>query len=111
MLINRKKHTLVYWVNLPSHLMFTSFLFHIQVKLSNTIEELNGHLREQYLQGVLNVLGQSPGFKILKDKMKFLEAFTHHILVDSTWCLLDELTDGLQVTGMVGVVRNHRAIR
>ena len=37
--------------------MFTSFFFHFQAKLSNTSEELNGHLQDEYLQGVLNVQG------------------------------------------------------
>ena len=39
--------------------------------------------------------------------MKFLEAFPHHILVDSTRYLLDELADGLQVTGMLRAVRKY----
>ena len=91
--------------------MFASFLFNFQVKSSNTIEELNGHLQDEYLQGVLNVQGHTLQASNLEEKMKFLKAITHHILVDSTRYLLDELTDGLQVTGMVGVVRNHRAIR
>ena len=39
--------------------------------------------------------------------LKFLEYITHHILVDSTRYLLDKLTDGLQVTGMLAAVRKH----
>ena len=39
--------------------MFTSFLFHFPVKLSNTIEELNERLQDEYLQGVLNVQGHT----------------------------------------------------
>ena len=87
--------------------MFASFLFNFQVKSSNTIEKLNGHLQDEYLQGVLNVQGHTLQASNLEEKMKFLEAITHHILVDSTRYLLDELTDGLQVTGMLAAVRKH----
>lgn len=86
---------------------FAIVLFYFQVKSSNTIEELNEHLQDEYLQGVLNVQGHALQASNLEEKTKFLKAISHHILVDSTRYLLGELTDGLQVTGILEAVRNH----
>lgn len=41
------------------------------------------------------------------EKEKFIRAICQHILIDSTRYLLDEVSDGLKVTGILEAIQNH----
>lgn len=64
-------------------------------------------MQNKHLQGVLEAQGHALHASYFEEKTKFMKAIYQHILIDSTRYLLDELTDGLQATGMLEAVRNH----
>ena len=78
-----------------------------QVKLANTTEELNRHLKEDNIESILQAQGHTLQASNIEEKQKFVQAIAKYVLVDHTRCLLEELLDGLKVMGVLAAIQRH----
>lgn len=82
-------------------------IFFEQIANSATLEELEENLSDEEIQAILNDLGASTVPSGIDKKDWYKKIILHHVLIDSTRYLLEELKSGLQTLGVLDAMKEH----